>query len=139
MTFNAQKVWYKRHLDFPPDLWRWPSFFAVEIACRGSRELLIDFEAMDALQALRDEIGAPLVINSAFRTPEHNLSVNGALTSLHLRGQAFDIRTKGHSVSRLAALAVRVGFRGIGYYPHLGFIHLDIGPPRSWGAPIPKL
>lgn len=43
------------------------------------------------LQVLRDQMGLPLYINSAFRSPEVNRAVGGAKHSFHLTGQAADI------------------------------------------------
>ena len=31
-----------------------------------------------------------------------------------------------------------VGFKGFGFYPRSGFIHIDLGPARTWGEPFPK-
>ncbi|MBE0455401.1 MAG: DUF882 domain-containing protein, partial [Roseovarius sp.] len=35
------------------------------------------------------------------------------------------------------AAAREVGFLGFGFYPRSGFIHVDLGPGRSWGDPFP--
>ncbi len=35
------------------------------------------------------------------------------------------------------AAAREVGFLGFGYYPRSGFMHIDLGPARSWGEPFP--
>lgn len=45
-----------------------------------------------ALNLLREEFGAPIYINSAFRTKEVNESVGGSPRSFHMRGRAADIR-----------------------------------------------
>ena len=38
-----------------------------------------------SLQALRDRLGKPLIVRSAYRSPEHNRAVGGATRSKHLR------------------------------------------------------
>lgn len=48
----------------------------------------------DVLNYLRDKLGQPIFINSAYRTPEVNKAVGGAKRSLHMQGRAADIRTK---------------------------------------------
>ena len=77
--------------DVPANTWRWPNFSASEIACRGTGAIKINTEAMDKLQALRDRLGKPLIVRSAYRSPEHNRAVGGATRSKHLDGAAFDI------------------------------------------------
>jgi uncharacterized protein DUF882 len=51
-----------------------------------------------------------------------------------MRGQAADISLKGRTLSQLhmAALSLRSG--GVGYYPAHDFIHVDVGPIRTWGG-----
>lgn len=120
--------------------WWWPSFTARELACKGTGELIINRRALDALQALRVATGKPLVIASAYRSPEHNAAVDGAKNSRHMQGDAFDVVMTGHDVPAFAAAAKRHGFTGFGYYPKATppFMHIDMGPPRTWGAPIPR-
>jgi len=38
---------------------------------------------------------------------------------------------------RAAEAARAVGFLGFGTYPRSGFMHIDLGPARSWGEPFP--
>ena len=55
-----------------------------------------------------------------------------AKKSLHMKGQAIDIRLRGHDLRdvRAAALALRGG--GVGYYAKSDFIHVDTGRVRRW-------
>ena len=92
---------------------------------------------MDKLQALRDRLGKPLIIRSAYRSPEHNRAVGGAPASKHMQATAFDIAMSNHEPVAFAAAARAVGFLGFGYYPRSGFMHIDLGPARSWGDPFP--
>lgn len=48
----------------------------------------------DVLNYLRDKLGQPIVINSAFRTQQVNKAVGGAKRSLHMQGRAADIKTR---------------------------------------------
>lgn len=88
---------FHRHWrDVPESVWRWPNFSPAEIACRGTVKLLINATALDRLQALRDRLGKPLIVRSAYRSPEHNSAVGGATRSKHLDGAAFDIAMANH-------------------------------------------
>lgn len=122
----------------PAEVWRWPSFSAREIACKGTGSVLINESAMDKLQALRDRLGKPLILTSAYRSPEHNRAVGGAKASKHMQGIAFDVRMDNHDPHVFEAAARAVGFQGFGYYPKSGFMHIDTGPARSWGTPWPQ-
>jgi len=117
---------------------RWPNFSPREIACRGTGRVAINFDAMDKLQALRNRRNRPLIVNSAYRSPEHNRAVDGAPGSLHLTAQAFDVSMSNHNPDEYEADAKAVGFSGFGFYPRSNFIHVDNGPARSWGSRFPK-
>jgi zinc D-Ala-D-Ala carboxypeptidase len=47
--------------------------------------------AVNILQPLRDALGSPVNINSGYRCPSLNKSINGAANSQHMTGQAADI------------------------------------------------
>jgi len=128
---------YPHWRDVPDSAWRWPSFSPAEIACRGTGAIKINTEAMDKLQALRNRLGKPLIIRSAYRSPEHNRAVGGAPASKHMQATAFDIAMANHDPAAFEAAARAIGFLGFGYYPRSGFMHIDLGPTRSWGDPFP--
>lgn len=117
---------------------RWPNFHPSEIACRGTGRVAFNLEAMDKLQALRNRRARPLIINSAYRSPEHNRAVDGAKNSKHLTAEAFDVSMSNHNPEEYEADASAVGFTGFGFYPKSNFIHADIGPARQWGPRFPK-
>ncbi len=124
---------YAHWRDVPTDAWRWANFSPAEIACRGSGAILIDAAALDRLQALRDVLGKPLIVRSAYRSPAHNRAVGGAARSQHLLGVAFDISMANHDPDAFEIAARAAGFTGFGFYPRSGFIHVDLGPAREWG------
>ena len=133
----ALPLYFRHFRDVPEHLWRWKNFSTAEIACRGTGQLKLHAQALDKLQALRDRRGKPLIVRSAYRSPEHNRNVSGALRSKHMDGTAFDIAMSNHDTVIFAEAARAVGFLGFGTYPRSGFMHIDLGPARSWGEPFP--
>lgn len=76
------------------------------------------------LQALRDDIGLPININSGFRCKTHNTKVGGASSSKHMEGIAADVSCPGLTPYQLASYAKNIPqFKGIGVYS--GWVHLD--------------
>lgn len=128
---------YKNYLDFPLKDWKWPNFSPREMASKGDGKLLIDPPSMDKLQALRKKVGVPLIVVSAYRSPEHNARVGGAKGSYHMQAKAFDISMTNHDPEMFERAARAVGFTGFGFYPRQNFMHVDTGPARSWGDPFP--
>jgi len=133
MTTTFHRHWR----DVPEATWRWPNFSPAEIACRGTGKLLVNEPALDKLQALRERLGKPLIVRSAYRSPEHNRAVGGAIRSKHMDGAAFDIAMSNHDPVAFEAAAREVGFLGYGFYPRSGFMHVDLGPARQWGERFP--
>jgi hypothetical protein len=128
---------FRHYSEVPERIWRWKNFSPAEIACRGTGQLKLVPEALDKLQALRDRLGKPLIVRSAYRSPEHNRVVGGAKASKHMDGIAFDIAMENHDPVAFAVAAREVGFLGFGFYPRSGFIHVDLGPAREWGVRFP--
>lgn len=111
--------------------WDWPNFTPKEMACKGTGLLLINRRAMDCIQAFRILAGEPVIILSAYRSPEHNKAVGGAPKSQHMLAKAFDIKiTSSLTRERIHELGKKVGFTGFGDYND--FVHVDIGPKRVW-------
>ena len=46
----------------------------------------------ELLDEIREDFGAPIVVNSAYRSVPVNIAVKGVANSLHLQGRAADIR-----------------------------------------------
>ena len=130
-------TFYHHWRDVAESTWRWPTFSPAEIACRGTGKLLVNEAALDKLQALRDALAKPLIVRSAYRSPEHNRAAGGAGRSKHLDGAAFDIAMANHDPVAFEAAARAVGFLGFGFYPRSGFMHIDLGPARQWGERFP--
>ena len=129
-------TFYQHWRNLPAHAWHWPNFSPAEIACRGTGKLVINEDALDRLQALRAALGRPMIVNSGYRSAEHNKRVGGAPGSMHLQGRAFDISMANHDPAAFITAARAAGFTGIGTYPRSNFVHVDTGPTRSWGEPF---
>jgi uncharacterized protein YcbK (DUF882 family) len=55
-----------------------------------------------------------------------------AARSLHLVGKAIDIRVPGTDLRKLYKTAVALRGGGVGIYPASDFVHVDVGPVRTW-------
>ncbi len=101
----------------------------------------IDVRTIDIAAAVHNMVDAsePYMLLSGYRTPKTNAMLRAhykgvAKNSLHMKGQAMDLRLKSRSVSQIykAAMICRGG--GVGKYSRSNFVHMDCGPVRHWGA-----
>lgn len=131
---------YKTWQDFPLGDWRWPNFTPQELASKREGELLIDEASMDKLQKLRNLLGKPLLITSAYRSAAHNKAVGGATHSQHRLGKAFDVVMTNQDPWEFEKAARSADFTGFGHYPKSNFMHIDTGPARRWndGTDFPR-
>ncbi|MEZ5651956.1 MAG: DUF882 domain-containing protein [Burkholderiaceae bacterium] len=100
----------------------------------------MDPSLIDHLMTMTEVLEAPgevIHVISAFRAPATNrmLEERGkkvARHSMHLTGQAIDIRMPDVALGdvRDAALDLRAG--GVGYYRKSNFVHFDTGRVRRW-------
>jgi len=74
---------------------------------------------------------------SGYRSPHtnamlHSRSHQVAEHSLHMDGEAIDIRVDGLPTAKLHQLALSMARGGVGYYPTSDFVHVDCGRVRQW-------
>lgn len=106
----------------PIDVLRWNSiknFKKQEFQPNADK---VDLDLVILLDRFRDEIGAPVVIHCAYETTGHSKN------SQHAKGKAADLHVKGVSLLEAFDAAEKIGFTGIGVYPHWNNpgLHLDI-------------
>jgi uncharacterized protein YcbK (DUF882 family) len=102
----------------------------------------IDPRLLDLLNELGGtlETDQPFHIISGYRSPHTNAALRergGAATgvashSLHMVGQAIDIRLPGVKLDHLRGAARSLKIGGVGFYPDLNFVHVDVGRVRYW-------
>lgn len=82
-------------------------------------------ELVSRVEALRQAVGAPVIITSGVRCEERNAEVGGVAWSFHKRGAAADLYSPGVPVGTLAALAKDCGLNILPYYSS-GYVHVEI-------------
>jgi len=99
----------------------------------------IDPGLLDLLSALRQQLGSRrgYEVISGYRSPAtnamlHNASSGVATRSLHMLGQAIDIRLTGTALATLHGAARQMKSGGVGLYTASNFIHVDTGRVRYW-------
>jgi uncharacterized protein YcbK (DUF882 family) len=85
------------------------------------------------------DIDTPYLLLSGYRCPATNAMLRSkskavARNSLHMKGQATDIRLEGRSVSQISRAATSCSAGGVGRYSRSNFVHIDCGDVRTWGG-----
>lgn len=102
----------------------------------------IDRNLLDLVGALGARVGtrAPFQVISGYRSPKTNAMLqeehehSGVAThSLHMEGEAMDIRLADVALDHLRNAAFGLQRGGVGYYPASDFVHVDVGDVRHWG------
>ena len=101
-----------------------------------------DPKEFDVLHALMASLGRPdgvIDIVCGYRTPWSNALLRGgrassgvAEHSQHMLAKAIDIRVPGVSTVALRDAALSLHAGGVGFYPVSQFVHVDVGPVRTW-------
>lgn len=101
----------------------------------------MDPHVIDIMAIIHNRLNTnqPFQVLSGYRSPKTNAmlgkNTNGvASNSFHMYGQAVDLRVKGQSTRTVRNVAQNLKAGGVGYYPRSGFVHVDTGKVRSWGA-----
>ena len=100
----------------------------------------LDPHLFDVLHDLAAAVGKPeseINIVCGYRTPWSNeflrrTTVGVAEHSLHMEGEAIDIRIPGVNTLTLRNAAMSLQRGGVGYYPKSAFVHVDVGRVRYW-------
>ncbi|SFI23652.1 YcbK family protein [Jannaschia pohangensis] len=108
---------------------------------RRNEVAAIDNRTIDIIAATHRLVDAndPFMLLSGYRSPATNAALRSrsggvARNSLHMQGQAADIRLNSRSVSQVARAAASCGGGGVGRYSGSNFTHVDCGSVRTWGG-----
>ena len=108
---------------------------------RSNDAIPIDMRTVDIMAAAHRlmDVSEPYMLLSGYRSPATNAILRSksrgvAKNSLHMVGQAADLRLKSRSVGQMAKAAAACASGGVGRYSRSDFVHMDCGPVRSWGG-----
>ncbi|MBE1293367.1 MAG: DUF882 domain-containing protein [Rhodobacteraceae bacterium] len=100
----------------------------------------IDTRTIDIMAAAHNlmDVNEPYMLLSGYRSPKTNAMLRSrsrgvAKNSLHMKGQAADLRLGSRSVHQMAKAAAACRAGGVGRYSGSNFVHMDCGPVRTWG------
>ena len=108
---------------------------------RSDEKTRIDPRNVDIMAAAHRlmDVNEPYMMLSGYRSPSTNAMLRSrsrgvAKNSLHMKGQAADLRLESRSVGQMAKAAAACASGGVGRYSRSNFVHMDCGPVRSWGG-----
>jgi len=108
---------------------------------RNNEVHTIEPHLLDLLTALSHRLEATpkFEVISGYRSPATNALLHAesgevAVGSLHMQGEAIDIRMSGMGLSYIHDAALELDMGGVGYYPWSDFVHVDVGRVRRWSG-----
>lgn len=108
---------------------------------RNDAAVSMDIRTVDIMAASHNllDVSEPYMLLSGYRSPQTNAMLRSksrgvAKNSLHMRGQAADLRLASRSVNQMAKAAIACHGGGVGRYSGSNFVHMDCGQVRSWGG-----
>ena len=110
------------------------------LRCHVTGEIAaMDVRVIEHVNLVHKRLGGDreIQIVSGFRSPEYNAKLvrsgrRAARHSLHMQGQAIDLRIAGVHPKVIRQAALELEYGGVGYYPRSKFVHLDSGPFSHW-------
>lgn len=100
----------------------------------------IDPRTIDIMTAAHNllDTSEPYTLLSGYRSPQTNAMLRSqssgvARNSLHMRGEAADLRLSSRSVTQIFNAARACNAGGVGRYSRSNFVHMDCGDVRAWG------
>lgn len=124
--------------DYVSDAIKEINYFMRDWRTDGVKD--IDLRTIDIMAAAHNlmEADEPYMLLSGYRSAKTNAMLRSrsgrvAKNSLHVKGQAADLRLSSRTVSQMARAAAACKGGGVGKYSSSNFVHMDCGVVRTWG------
>ena len=136
-TWESLRVSYFKNNAFQPEALAKINYILRDHHMNAVADM--DVRLLDLLYAINQRVSGTAVFHvlSGYRSPQTNKLLRAknkrvASNSLHIKGQAIDIRIEGYDTKSLCQLCIQLQGGGVGYYPRRNFVHIDTGPVRVW-------
>ena len=113
-------------------------FHEDEFRCQHCGKQGMDWDFAREIDALRERVGFPLILSSAYRCSEHPIEARKkGKPGSHNTGRAVDVAVTGERALKVIAAALDMGFQRVGVQQKGSgrFIHLD----KAHGFPAPAI
>lgn len=108
---------------------------------RTGEAVQIDTRTIDIMAATRNllDVNEPYMLLSGYRSAKTNAMLRSqssgvARNSLHMRGQAADLRLQSRTTAQMTRAAQSCNAGGVGRYSGSNFVHMDCGTVRTWNG-----
>ena len=136
-TKKSIEVTYFRNGRYDPEGLKSLNHFLADF--RTGEAVDMDRRLFDILHLIQQQTGSSgtYEIISAYRSPETNEMLRArssgvAKKSLHIKGQAMDVRLTDVDTGKQRDVARPLEMGGVGFYHKSNFIHVDVGRVRYW-------
>lgn len=108
---------------------------------RTGEAIQMDTRTIDIMAAAHNlmDVSEPYMLLSGYRSPKTNAMLRSqsggvARNSLHMVGQAADLRLTSRTTAQMTNAAQSCAAGGVGRYRGSNFVHMDCGPVRTWNG-----
>lgn len=136
-TAEKLTIVYREHGSLIPDALTQINHYLRDFRTEQVHD--IDVALLDTLHGLYSSFDSRgnFEVISGYRSPRTNAALRHVTSgvaehSLHIEGQAIDVRLTSAKTAALREAALALAAGGVGYYPESNFVHLDTGAVRSW-------
>lgn len=110
------------------------NFSRHEFECPCCKVNVVDYELLNALEAVRAHFGESVAVTSGYRCDTHNKKVGGGKHSQHLLGKAADIKVRNVPIDAVVSFLNDKYADKFGIGVYTSWTHIDVRQKLArWG------